>query len=82
LTGNVVKIDVYRNEDKPGTYALVTPDGHLYGTGTVVNGDYPKVGSMLRNHLSDLAKRLVFFPERHSRRYSNILPGPDSGDLQ
>lgn len=80
LAGSDLKVDVYRNEDKLGTYALVTPDGQLYGTGTAVNGDYPKVGSMLREHLSDLADRLVFSPERHLRRYSNSPPVLDSDD--
>ena len=72
LAGEAIKVDVYRNEDKTGTYALVTPDGQLYGTGSVINGDYPKVGSMLQTHLDELARRLTFIPENHARRYGTL----------
>jgi MoaA/NifB/PqqE/SkfB family radical SAM enzyme len=64
------KIDIYELEAKAGAYALVTPAGFLYGTGTsTINGVYPTIGSILQEHLSILADKLPFSKERHVRRY-------------
>lgn len=72
--GTDIEIDIYRNEDKAGTYALVTPDGQLYGTAEGKDGDYPKVGSVLDTHLTELVRRLVFDPKRHEKRYADLDP--------
>jgi MoaA/NifB/PqqE/SkfB family radical SAM enzyme len=65
------RLDVYRNENKIGTYALVTAGGNLYGTVISPNdGRYPIVGSMIQEHLSLLAGRLPFSKENHLNRYS------------
>lgn len=66
-------VDVYRNADKKGTYALVTPDGRLYGTMQPSNGRYPIVGHTLASHLSDLADALGFDRDKHQKRYGNGL---------
>lgn len=65
-----LEIDAYFGQKKLGTYALITPDGLLYGTSKTNDGDYPKVGSILNDHLSDLAKCLFFSKENHAQRYS------------
>lgn len=67
------EIDAYRAGDKRGTYALVTPDGLLYGTGEIHDGRYPTVGSMVEDHLATLIDRLAFEPERHRGRYAPLL---------
>ena len=69
----IVSVDVYRNADKKGTYALVTPDGRLYGTMQPINGRYPIVGHTLTNHLSDLAGDLGFDRDKHQKRYGSGL---------
>jgi len=64
------RLDVYRSEDKTGTYALVTSGGNLYGTVNSPNdGAYPIVGSMIHEHLSTLADRLPFSKDNHFNRY-------------
>ena len=73
-----IPVDVYRNENKTGTYALVTPDGKLYGTSRVVDGDYLKVSSMLEVHLWELANGLSFDQEKHQQRYGGLPPMPKS----
>lgn len=67
------EVDIYYGEAKKGTYAMVTPDGHLYGTSYSAEGRYPLVGSLLRNHLSDLAAGLPFHSDNHHRRYGSPL---------
>jgi MoaA/NifB/PqqE/SkfB family radical SAM enzyme len=67
------QIDVYRAGDKSGTYALVTPDGRLYGTSELVDGRYPTVGSMLTEHIADLVAALGFDAEKHRNRYGDLL---------
>jgi MoaA/NifB/PqqE/SkfB family radical SAM enzyme len=69
------RLDVHtrHEEDKRGAYIMVTPDGDVYGTGAdPVGGRYPRVGSVLREHLSDLAVRLDFRRERHEPRYVKV----------
>jgi MoaA/NifB/PqqE/SkfB family radical SAM enzyme len=71
--GGKLKVHVLREEDKSGAYVLVTPDGAAYGTSDqTVAGVYPRVGSMLRDHLSDLAAGIRFRRELHEPRYTNI----------
>jgi pyruvate-formate lyase-activating enzyme len=73
--GSTIEIFVSRREDKSGTYALVTPDGKLYGTlAAPADGIYPLVGSMLREHLSDLSEAIGFRQKRHEELY---LAGED-----
>jgi MoaA/NifB/PqqE/SkfB family radical SAM enzyme len=73
--GGKIHIYVSRLEDKSGTYVLVTPDGQVYGTLTPpADGIYPLVGSMLREHLSDLSGAIGFRHERHEVLY---LAGED-----
>lgn len=64
------KIDVYEAEAKAGTYALITPAGDLYGTAlSTVGGFFPTIGSILSEHLSDLASKLPFSKTSHLKRY-------------
>jgi MoaA/NifB/PqqE/SkfB family radical SAM enzyme len=74
----VAPIDVYGAEKKAGTYALITPSGLVYGTGGVVrDGVHSTVGSILQEHLVDLASKLPFSRQRHESRYLDIMPsGP------
>jgi MoaA/NifB/PqqE/SkfB family radical SAM enzyme len=72
------QIDVYRADDKTGTYALITPDGRLYGTSELVDGTYPTIGSILDDHLADLVAALGFSAEKHRHRYEPLLDGPDA----
>ncbi|WP_367138996.1 radical SAM protein [Saccharothrix sp. HUAS TT1] len=66
------EVDIYRSNDKQGTYALVTAAGNLYGvTPEPAGGTYPVVGSMLRDHLSTLAAGLPFSRHRHQVRYGH-----------
>jgi len=68
-------IDVYAGEKKVGTYALITPAGYVYGTGSSLeNGTYPTIGSILTDHLQDIAMRLPFSKKNHERRYVEIMP--------
>jgi MoaA/NifB/PqqE/SkfB family radical SAM enzyme len=71
--GDDIRIDVYRLENKVGTYMLITPSGLVYGTAvSTVNGVYPPVGSILRHHLRDLADGTAFRAERHQHRYAEV----------
>jgi len=71
--GDDVRIDVYRLENKVGTYLLITPSGLVYGTAeSTVNGVYPSVGSILQDHLRELADRTAFQSEQHQRRYAEV----------
>jgi pyruvate-formate lyase-activating enzyme len=73
--GDTIDIFVSRLEDKSGTYVLVTPDAQAYGTlASPLDGLYPLVGSMLREHLSELAGSIGFRPDRHEELY---LAGED-----
>jgi molybdenum cofactor biosynthesis enzyme MoaA len=73
--GDTIAIVDSHLEDKSGTYVLVTPDGQAYGTlSSPQDGLYPVVGSMLRDHLSELAGSIGFRPERHEELY---LAGED-----
>ena len=71
--GGRLEIHPRREEDKSGAYVMVTPDGYVYGTGAdPVGGRYPRVGSVLREHLRDLADRVDFRRERHEPRYDVV----------
>jgi MoaA/NifB/PqqE/SkfB family radical SAM enzyme len=66
-------VEAYRAEEKIGTYCLITPDGFVYGTTTPsIDWTYPRVGSILTQHLTDLAQNLPFSMERHRNRYMSI----------
>lgn len=68
------KVNIYRSRDKLGTYALVTPNGYLYGTTQdLISGTYPLVGSVLEEHVSYLAQKLPFSIENHQDRYIPLL---------
>lgn len=71
--GAQLDIDLYRLENKVGTYLLLTPDGQAYGTTEQTTGDfYPTVGAILDSHLSDIADAIAFRSEQHTRRYAPI----------
>jgi MoaA/NifB/PqqE/SkfB family radical SAM enzyme len=74
LLTNPTRLDLYTNEAKVGTYAIVTPDGRLQGT-TKVPPDgldaYERVGSFLDSHLCELADLLPFDIRRHAHRYGD-----------
>jgi MoaA/NifB/PqqE/SkfB family radical SAM enzyme len=80
VTGAIVarygdKLDVRPRplEDKEGAYVMVTPDGDVYGTtGETVDGHFPRVGSMLCDHLDELTGRIEFRRELHEPRYHEI----------
>jgi len=68
-------IDLYAGPKKVGTYALITPTGNVYGTGgSLENGVHPTVGSIVCDHLRDIAKKLPFSKKNHEARYINIMP--------
>lgn len=71
--GGRLEVHPRREEDKSGAYILVTPDGDVYGTGAdPVDGRYPRVGSVLREHLRVLADRVDFRRERHEPRFAEV----------
>jgi sulfatase maturation enzyme AslB (radical SAM superfamily) len=69
------QVDIFRNEAKAGAYLLLTPGGLAYGTSstTAPTGAFPTVGSILSDHLADLAGALPFAAERHRERYATLL---------
>jgi MoaA/NifB/PqqE/SkfB family radical SAM enzyme len=75
-TGNA-RIEAYEGPAKVGTYALVTPEGQLYGTSAPVDGRYPLVGGMLNEHLMALAQSLPFDPAHHHARYGSNALAPE-----
>jgi MoaA/NifB/PqqE/SkfB family radical SAM enzyme len=69
------KLEVHarRSEVKSGAYVMITPDGAVYGTADqTVDGLFPRVGSVLQDHLSELAERIEFRREVHEDRYWTI----------
>lgn len=68
-----LKVDEFGNSAKAGTYALVSPNGRLYGT-EIENGElrHRFIGNMLTDHLSDLAAALPFDSQRHHARYGSM----------
>ncbi|BCW77505.1 hypothetical protein NicSoilB11_38300 [Arthrobacter sp. NicSoilB11] len=65
--------DSFDAPSKLGTYALVTPEGKLYGTMTATDGHYPIVGDLIQDHLSQLASSLPFDATQHHARYGDAL---------
>ena len=64
-------LDVFRQGDKIGTYALISSDGTLYGVRDSEEGlAHLTAGSMLQHHLSVLAGRLPFMQSNHRKRYN------------
>lgn len=72
-------IDSFDGPSKIGTYALVTPEGKLYGTTKATDGRYPIVGDLLQDHLSRLASSLPFDRTQHHARYGDAL-APELGE--
>jgi MoaA/NifB/PqqE/SkfB family radical SAM enzyme len=71
--GADLEVHARRLEDNSGGYVRVTPDGLAYGTGgAAVDGIYSKAGSVLQDHLSDLAAGIGFQRERHEPRYAMV----------
>jgi MoaA/NifB/PqqE/SkfB family radical SAM enzyme len=69
----VLAVHPRRREDKAGGYVLITPDGLVYGTSDdAIAGAYPRAGSVLRDHLSDLAEGIKFERAVHEPRYAEI----------
>ncbi len=63
-------LDVFRERDKIGTYAIVSSNGTLYGVTQDDNGPrHLNVGSLLCDHLAELADRLPFSKGNHQKRY-------------
>lgn len=75
-TGNA-RIEAYEGPAKVGTYALITPEGQLYGTSAAVDGRYPLVGGMLDEHLTALAQSLPFDLAHHHARYGSNALAPE-----
>lgn len=68
-----LKVRARGSEDKSGAYMLITPDGDAYGTSEdTVDGRYPRAGSMLGCHLSELAEAIRFRREIHEPRYQAV----------
>jgi MoaA/NifB/PqqE/SkfB family radical SAM enzyme len=71
--GGKLEIHARRSEDKSGAYVMITPDGDVYGpSGQAVDGLYPRVGSVLNNHLSGLAQAVEFQRKPNEDRYQRI----------
>lgn len=71
--GKRLEVHARRSEDKSGAYVMITPDGAVYGTShQVVDGVFPRVGFVLRDHLSDLAEAVGYQREPHEARYQAI----------
>jgi MoaA/NifB/PqqE/SkfB family radical SAM enzyme len=74
--GETLEVQARRSEDKSGAYVMITPDGAVYGTSDeTVDGIYPRAGSVLGDHLSDLAEAIEFKREVHEPRYEAIERG-------
>jgi pyruvate-formate lyase-activating enzyme len=68
-----VKVVARRREDKDNAYVMLTPSGDVYGTTALdASGAYPLVGSILRDHLSDLAGAVGFERRPHEERYRYV----------
>lgn len=67
------RVDLFAGSSKMGTYALIKPNGDLYGISEVTEGAYPIVGNFLTDHLSDLADSLPFNKAHHELRYGSRL---------
>ncbi len=63
-------LEVLRNLDKIGIYMMISPQGSVYGTTEVAMdvGHHRYIGSMLSDHLGELAERIPFSSQRTDRR--------------
>jgi hypothetical protein len=63
-------LEVLRNLDKIGIYMMISPQGSVYGTTEVAMdvGHHRYIGSMLSDHLGELAGRIPFLSQRTDRR--------------
>lgn len=68
-----LKVHARGSEDKSAAYVMITPDGDAYGTSDpMVEGAYPRVGSVLQKHLSELAAKIEFNRSLHEPRYRTL----------
>jgi MoaA/NifB/PqqE/SkfB family radical SAM enzyme len=66
-------IEARRSEDKSAAYVMITPGGEVYGTSDQpVDGKFPTVGSILRDHLSELVGKIKFNSAVHEPRYKTV----------
>ena len=71
LGGKQRILEALRNVDKVGIYMMISPQGFVYGTTetTLMETGYHRyVGSILSDHLGDLAARIPFSSLRDERR--------------
>ena len=71
-------IDVFRNRNKVGAYLQITSDGHVYGvTNSALNltGSHKMAGSILTDHLNQIAHTTAFDRDQHALRYAWELAG-------
>lgn len=63
-------LEVLRNVDKIGIYMMISPQGFAYGTTELAMdvGQHRYVGSMISDHLGELAQRIPFSSQRTDRR--------------
>lgn len=64
-------LEVLRNVDKIGIYMMISPQGFVYGTtetALMQAGHHHYIGSILSDHLEDLARSIPFSPSRPDRR--------------
>ena len=64
-------LEVLRNIDKVGIYMMISPQGFVYGTTQMTlmqTGHHHYIGSILSDHLGDLAARIPFSSLRNERR--------------
>jgi MoaA/NifB/PqqE/SkfB family radical SAM enzyme len=64
-------LEVLRNVDKIGIYMMISPQGFVYGTtetALLQAGHHRYIGSILSDHLEDLARSIPFSSSRPDRR--------------
>jgi MoaA/NifB/PqqE/SkfB family radical SAM enzyme len=73
-------LEVLRNVDKIGIYMMISPQGFVYGTTEAALMDVGRhhyVGSILSDHLDELARSIPFSPQRTDRRIlADVQPQP------
>jgi len=71
LDGERGLLEVLRNVDKIGIYMMISPQGFVYGTtetALMQAGHHHYIGSILSDHLEDLARSIPFSSSRPDRR--------------
>jgi MoaA/NifB/PqqE/SkfB family radical SAM enzyme len=73
-------LEVLRNVDKIGIYMMISPQGFVYGTtesALMDVGHHHYIGSILSDHLDDLAQSIPFSSQRADRRVlAEVQPQP------